>query len=98
MIRPLLYVSAYFIVDVVINALILRRVLNAPLPCHTEAPENNDSDNDETVDSDKVETAVVDNSQYLDEACTFYEKLMSGNICAEVAYSFDVLERSKALV
>ena len=87
-------VRAHFIVDAALNALMLRKVFNVPLPCHTEAPESNDSDNDEAADSDSVETDDVDNSQYLDEARTFYE-LMSGNISAEEAYSSNVLEKIK---
>ena len=83
-------VRAHFIVDAALNALILRRVLNAPLPCQPETPESND-DNDPHI----PETADVGNSQYLDEAHTFYEKLMSGDICAEEAYSSNVLENIK---
>jgi len=56
------------IIDAALNTLMLRKVFNVPLPCHTEAPESNDSDNDEAADSDSAETDDVDNSQYLDEA------------------------------
>ena len=48
---------------------------------------NEDSDNDETAD--------INNIQNLDEACTSYEKLMSGNICAEKEYSSNALEKIK---
>ena len=65
-------VYAHFIVDAALNALILRRVLNAPLPCQPETPESKDDNN-----PDIAETVDVGNSQYLDEARTFYEKLMS---------------------
>ena len=36
---------------------------------------------------DITETAYLDNSQYLDAARTLYEKLMSGDVCAEEACS-----------
>ena len=65
-------------------------MLNAPLPCQPEISERND-DSDPGI----AEITDVGNSQYLDEACTFYEKLMSGNICAEEAYSSNVLEKIK---
>ena len=39
-------VRAHFIVDAALNALILRRVLHAPLPYHSETPESNDYDPD----------------------------------------------------
>ena len=45
-------------------ALILRNVFNVSLPCQTETTGNND------VDPDITETAYLDNSQYLDAACT----------------------------
>ena len=83
-------VCAHFIVDAALNALILRRVLNAPLPCQLETPESNDDN-----DPDIAESADLGDSQYLDEARTFYEKLMSGNICAEEAQSSDVLDKIK---
>jgi len=35
-------VLTHFIVDAALNALMLRGVLNAPLPCHTEASESYD--------------------------------------------------------
>ena len=38
------------------------------------------------------------NSPYLDVAHTFYERLMSGNICAEEAYSSNVLEKSRTVL
>jgi len=76
-------IHEHFIVDAALNILILRRVLNAPLLCQTETPESNDAD-----------IAETDNSQYLDEVYTFFEKLMSGNICAE-GYSSNVLEKIK---
>ena len=78
-------IRAHFIVDAALNVLILRRVLNAPLPCQPETTDDNDTD--------IAETADVGNSQYLDEARTLYEKLMTGNICAEEAYSCNVLEK-----
>ena len=62
-------------------ALILRNVFNDSLPCQTETSENNDDDPDIT------EAAYLDNSQYLDAARTLYEKLMSGDVCAEEACS-----------
>ena len=65
-------------------------MLNAPLPCQPETPESNDDN-----DPDIPETADVGNSQYLDEARTFYEKPMSGDICAEEAHSSNVLENIK---
>ena len=83
-------VRAHFIVDAALNALILRRVLNAPIPCQPETPESKDDNN-----PDIAETADVGNSQYLDEARTFYEKLMSGDNCAEEAYSSNVMEKIK---
>lgn len=86
-------VHVRFVVDTALNALILRRVLNAPLPCQPEISESNDDS-----DPDIAETADVGNSQYLDEARTFYEKLMSGNICAEEAYSSNVLEKSRTVL
>ena len=78
-------VRAHFIVDTALNVLILRRVLNAPLPCQESKDDNNPH---------IAETADV-GSQYLDEACTFYEKLMSGDNCAEEAYSSNVMEKIK---
>jgi len=42
-------VRVHFIVDAALYALVLRKLFNVPLPCHTEAPENNDSDNDELL-------------------------------------------------
>jgi len=83
-------VHAHFIVDAALNALILRRVLNAPLLCQLETSENNDD-----TDPDIAESADLGHSQYLDEARTFYEKLMSGKICAEEAQYSDVLEKIK---
>ena len=41
-------VRAYFIVNAALNALILRRILNAPLPCQPVTPESND-DNDPDI-------------------------------------------------
>jgi len=84
-------VRVHFIVDAALNTLMLRKVFNVPLPCHTEASENNDSD---TAESDSVETDDVDNSLYLDKARTFYEQLMSGNISAEEAYSSNILAKA----
>ena len=63
-------VHAHFIIDGALNALIL---LNTPLPCQPETPECNDDDG-----PDIAEAADLGNSQYLDEAHTFYEKLMPG--------------------
>ena len=71
-------VHAHFIIDAALNALILRNVLNTPLPCQPETPECNDDDG-----PDIAEAADLGNSQYLDEAHTFHEKLMSGIMCAE---------------
>ena len=62
-------------------------MLNASLPCQPEAPESNDEN-----DPDIAETTDVGNSQYLDEARTFYKKLMCRNICPGEACSSDVLE------
>jgi len=83
-------IRVHFIVDAALDALILRRVLNAPLPCQLEKPESNDDN-----DPDIAESADLSDSQYLDEAHTFYEKLISGNICAEEAQSSDVLDKIK---
>ena len=80
-------VHAYFIVDAALNALIFRRVLNASLPCQPETPESNDEN-----DPDIAETADVSNSQYLDEARTFYKKIMCRSICSGEAYFSDALE------
>ena len=86
-------VHPHFVVDTAPNTLILRRVLNAPLPCQPKIPESNDDN-----DPDIAETADVGNSQYLDEAHTFYEKLTSENVCAEEAYSSNVLEKSSTVL
>jgi len=56
-------------------------LFDVPLPCQTETPENNDDN------SDIAEIVYLDNSQYLDAARTLYEKLMSGDVCAEEACS-----------
>jgi len=42
---------------------------------------------------DITETAYLDNSQYLDAACTLYEKLMSRDVHAEEARSYNTLEK-----
>ena len=83
-------IRAHFIVDAALNALILRSVLNAPLPCQPDIPEYNDNDG-----PDIAEIADSGNNQYLDEAHTLYEKLMSGNMCAEEACSSNILEKIK---
>jgi len=46
-------------------------------------------------DPDIAESADLGDSQYLDEARTFCEKLMSSEVCAEDAQSCDVLEKIK---
>ena len=51
-------VHAHFIADATLNILILRRVLNAPLPCQPETPESNDDNDPDIAETD---------SQYLDE-------------------------------
>ena len=68
-------------------------MLNAPLPCQPKIPDKKDNS-----DPDIAEITDGGNSQYLDEACTFYEKLMSENICAEEAYSSNVLEKSRTVL
>ena len=83
-------IHAHFIVDAALNASILRRVLNATLPCQLETPDSNDDN-----DPDIAESADLSDSQYLDEARTFYEKLISDNIRAEEAQSFDTLDKIK---
>ena len=44
-------IRALFIVDVALNALILTRVLNAPLPCQLETLESNDDNDLDIVES-----------------------------------------------
>ena len=83
-------VRAHFIIDAALNALILRNVLNIPLPCQPKTSECNYDDG-----PDIAEAADLCNSQYLDEAHTFYEKLMSGIMCAEEVCSSNVLEKIK---
>ena len=81
----------HFIVDAALNALMLKSVLNAPLPCQPEVSENEDPD---LAPSDE-QCADVGKSLDLDEACTLYEKLMARDISAEEVCKVDVLTRIK---
>ena len=81
----------HFIVDAALNALMLKSVLNAPLPCQPEVSENEDPD---LAPSDE-QCADVGKSLDLDEACTLYEKLMTRDISAEEVCKVDVLTRIK---
>ena len=44
-------IHAHFIVDAALNASVLRRVLNATLPCQLETPESNDDNDPDIVES-----------------------------------------------
>lgn len=90
---------AHFIVDAALNALMLKSVLNVPLPCQPEVSKNEDPDLAETAARPSDEQcADVGKNLDLDEACTLYEKLMARDICAEEVCKFDefdVLKRIK---
>ena len=87
-------IRAHLIVDAALNALMLKSVLNAPLPCQPEPSENEDPDLAETAARPSDEQcADVGKNPDLDEACTLYEKLMARDICAEEVCKFDVLKR-----
>ena len=81
-------VRAHFIVDAALNALMLHSCFNAPLPI---TPDSNDDDKDPDI----AKAAGVGNNQDLDEARTFYEKLMSRDMSAEEVCSSNVLEEIK---
>ena len=92
-------VCAHFIVDAALNALKLKSVLNVPLPCQPEISDSNDNGDHHFAEtaarpSDEQHPDVGKNSD-LDEACTLYEKLMAGDICAEEVCKSNILKRIK---
>ena len=92
-------VHTHLIVDAALIALMLRSVLNAPLPCQPEisdSNENEDPDFAETVARPPDEQcAGVGKNLDLGEAHTLYETLMARDMCAEKVCMSNVLKRIK---
>ena len=87
-------VRAHFIVDAALNAPMLKSFFNVPLPCQPDISDSNGNEGPDFVETDE-HCADVGKNQDLDEAHTLYEKLMSGDMCAEEVCLSNVLERIK---
>ena len=84
-------VRAHFIVDAVLNAMMLTDVLNAPLPIQPD----NSNDNAEVATMPPDMSDEVIGTLDLYEARVVYEKLVDGTVSVENICRSDVLNRIK---